>query len=73
MRVADDETKTRPAFFRIGPAAMTSWLPDGPISATIWLFDAYCCAMTEAFDASSWLSPGTRTTFILWLRFQRWT
>ena len=51
--------KARPAFFRIGAAAVTSWLPAGPITPTMLEFDAIDWARTDAFAGSSCVSPCT--------------
>ena len=50
MRVAEDVTNGMPAFIRIGPAEITSWLPDGPTAATMAPFETNCCATIWAFD-----------------------
>ena len=57
--VAEPETNARPAFFRIGAAAVTSWLPAGPITPTMLEFDANDCDTVEAIAGSSCVSPWT--------------
>ena len=67
--VAEPETKARPAFFRIGAAAETSWLPAGPITPRMLEFDANDCETVEASDGVSWVSPWTMLILTGWVLF----
>ena len=62
--MAEPDTKARPAFLRIGAAAVTSWLPAGPITPTMLEFDANDCATVEAIAGLSCVSPWTMLILI---------
>src|SRR5262249_33232119 len=65
-RVAEPETKAKPAFERIGPPATFSWLPEKPLTPISDESDLYFVATVAATCGLSCVSS---STVVRWTRF----